>query len=123
MKKPTLAAWQAQPNLAMSLAQFLESKEGSLFMAVLENEFGPNVDTTPIVPGVDYTQVYAFRGAAYEACAKVFRTIRQMAVPKELKKEPGEPTPGFHSHLLRESEKEPPPTSDPAVKSQPRKKK
>lgn len=121
MKEPTLAAWQAQPNLARSLAEFLESKEGTLFMAVLKHEFGPSVDVTPVVAGVDYTQVYAFRASAYEACAKVFKTIRQMAVPRPPKPEPGEPKPGFHTQLRREPEREPAPA--PVLKSPPRKKK
>lgn len=118
MKRPTLEAWNAQPNLARSLAEFLESKEGVLFMAVLKNKFGPAVDVTPVVPGVDYTQVFAFRGNSYEACQRVFDTIEAMAVPKPPKPEPKESGPGFHSQLRREPEKEPPqkPPSKPTRK-------
>lgn len=117
--KATLAAWNAQPNLAQSLAQFLGTKEGMLLMAVLEDEFGPQVDITPVVAGVDYMQVYAFRGNSYEACARVIKKIREMAVPRAKKPEPRESTPGFHATLQREPEKE----SLPAAKPTTRKKK
>lgn len=120
LNRPTLADWKAQPNLARSWAEFLESKAGSQLMAVLEQHFGPTVDITPVVPGVDYTQVYAFRAAAYEACAKVFKIMREMAIPLPPKPVAKESTPGFHSTLQREPEKEPP--AAPVQKS-PRKKK
>lgn len=122
LNRSTLAKWHAQPNLARSWAQFLESKDGELLMGALEHEFGPTVDTTPVVAGVDYTQVYAFRGAAYEACAKVFKIMRDMAIPRAPKPEPKESTPGFHSTLQREPEKEPPAAPSPPVRKSPRKK-
>lgn len=120
MKKATLVAWQSNPNLARSLAQFLGTKEGDLFMDVLRHEFRACPLPTDVVPGVDYMQVHAFRNAAREACQKVFDTIELMAVPKELKKESAEPTAGFHSQLRREPENEMPTT--PPAKSTRKKK-
>lgn len=108
LNRPTLADWKAQPNLARSWAEFLESKVGSQLMAVLEQHFGPTVDTTPVVAGVDYTQVYAYRGNSYEACAKVFNVMREMAISPPPKPAAKESTPGYHSALQREPEKDPP---------------
>lgn len=108
MNVDPVAQWQGNPNLVNEWREFWQSKAGLEGIKVLRRKFRPNSDETPVVPGVPYTEVFAFRGCAYEAFERMFDAIEKMAVPRPTKPEPKEPTPGFHSQLLREPEKESP---------------
>lgn len=115
--KTDLAAWQAQPNFARELAEFLGGKTGSILLAVLKHEFRAVPLNDPVVAGVDYLQVHALRNSAREACQRVFDTIESMAIPRPPKPAPRESSPGFHAPLVREPEKESPQKPTPKPKS------
>ncbi len=99
-KLPTLANWFTIPGNAAALDGFLESATGKRWLETLAHHFRAAPDSTPIVLGVNYTEVHAYRNASREGVQAAIDLTRAMSIPHEKKERI--PDSGWATQALRD---------------------